>query len=180
MFPQLEFFRAPQLERSVRRLLIYATANSPIAYPFHIGVDGLFVFHSVRCSKRLRLPDWVHYKVNRDPKKVLSFTETPAKIASAQISTRDKAQWRALAPEEYKTSHTDETFTVTVDVGPHEAVWVTSMFHYFGDEDPNDVASWPIDEIGIAGVDGSMTFTGQKTRKAFTYVSRVLYTLTYK
>ena len=125
-------------------------------------------------------PIEVHYKVNREPKKVLSFTDPPAKIAAGQISSRDKAQWRTLAPEEYKTSHTDETLTVTVNVMPHEAVWVTSMFHYIGDEDPNDVASWPIDEIGIVGVDGSETFTGQKARKAFTYVSRVLYTLTYK
>lgn len=54
------------------------------------------------------------------------------------------------------------------------------MFHYIGDEDPNDVAEWPIDEIRIVRANGSMVFTGQKSRQAFSYVSRVLYTLTYK
>jgi hypothetical protein len=54
------------------------------------------------------------------------------------------------------------------------------MFHYVGDEDPNDVANFPIEEISVAGADGGMTFTGQKARRSFSYVSRVLYTLTYK
>jgi len=67
-----------------------------------------------------------------------------------------------------------------VRVLPNEALWVTDMFHYIGDEDPNDVAEWPIEEIKIVGTNGSMTFTEQKSRQAFSYVSSVLYTLTYK
>jgi len=69
---------------------------------------------------------------------------------------------------------------ITVSIMPREALLVTSMFHYFGDEDPNDVANWPIEEITVTGNIGGMTFTGQQTRKSFRYVSRVLYTLTYK
>jgi len=81
-------------------------------------------------------------------------------------------------PDEYQVNQ--ETRTITVSVLPHEALWVTSMFHYFGDDDPNDVASWPVDEITLTGAEGGMTFTGDKSRKAFAYISRVLYTLTYK
>jgi hypothetical protein len=124
-------------------------------------------------------PIEVRYKVNRDAG-VLSSTDTPAKIAASQVANRYRAQWRNLSPAEYQTSKNDRTITVIVNVMPHEALWVTTMFHYVGDEDPNDVASWPIDEISLAGTNGGMTFTGQKARKSFSYVSRLLYTLTYK
>ena len=123
-------------------------------------------------------PIEVRYKVKRDAG-VLSSTDTPAKIAASQIANHYRTQWRILSSAEYQTNRTDRAITVTVTVLPHEALWVTSMFHYIGDEDPNDVASWPIDEISIAGANGGMTFTGQKTRKSFVYVSRVLYTLKY-
>ena len=121
----------------------------------------------------------VRYRVKRDAG-VLSSTDTPAKIAASQATNRYRTQWRILSSAEYQTNQADHAITVTVKVMPHEALWITSMFHYIGDEDPNDVASWPIDEISIAGADGGMTFTGQKARKSFVYVSRVLYTLTYK
>jgi hypothetical protein len=124
-------------------------------------------------------PIEVRYKLKRAAG-VLSSTETPAIIAASQVANRYRAQWRNLSPTEYQTSQTDSAITVTVKVMPREALWVTSMFHYIGDEDPNDVASWPIDEISITGTNGGMTFTGQKARKSFNYVSRVLYTLTYE
>ena len=121
----------------------------------------------------------VSYKVKRNAG-VLSSTDIPAKIAASQATNRYRTQWRILSSTEYRTSQADNAITVIVKVMPHEALWITSMFHYIGDDDPNDVASWPIDEISIAGADGGMTFTGQKARKSFAYVSRVLYTLTYK
>ena len=124
-------------------------------------------------------PIEVRYKVNRGAG-VLSSGEAPAKIAASQVANRYRTQWRSLSPAEYQANQTDHAITLTVKVMPHEALWVTSMFHDIGDDDPNDVASWPIDEISIAGADGGMTFTGQKARKSFVYVSRVLYTLTYK
>jgi hypothetical protein len=83
-----------------------------------------------------------------------------------------------LNPDEYQVNQ--ENRTVTVTVMPHEALWVTDMFHYFGDEDPNDIANFPIDEISVVGAEGGMTFTGDKARKSFSRVSQVLYTLTYK
>jgi hypothetical protein len=120
----------------------------------------------------------VRYKIKRFPNEPSTLTARPAKIAAAQISTREKRAWRNLNPDEFQVNQ--ETRIITVNVLPHEALWVTSMFHYFGDDDPNDVASWPIDEITLTGAEGGMTFTGDKSRKAFEYVSRVLYTLTYK
>ena len=83
-----------------------------------------------------------------------------------------------MSPEEFQTNEANHT--ITVNVMPHEALWAASMFHYIGDEDPNDVTHWPIAEITISGEDGGMTFTGQQTRKSFKYASMLLYTLTYK
>jgi hypothetical protein len=111
---------------------------------------------------------------------VLSTTERPVKIAASQMSNHYRSQWRNLSSTEYQISNTANSSTVTVQLMPNEALWVTSMFHYFGDDDPNDVASWPLEEISINGDLGGMTFTGDKSRKAFEYVSRVLYTLTYQ
>lgn len=121
----------------------------------------------------------VRYKLKR-LKGVLSFTEPPAKIAASRVTNPHRKEWTDLSSIEYQINQTDQSITVTVKVMPHEALWVTSMFHYIGDEDPNDVADWPIEEISISGADGGMTFTGDKARKSFVYVSRVLYTLTYK
>ncbi|MGI8919008.1 MAG: hypothetical protein ACR2H6_10430 [Pyrinomonadaceae bacterium] len=123
-------------------------------------------------------PIEVRYKVKRFPNEPATFTARPAKIAASQVGTRDKAQWRNLTADEYQINQ--EERTLTVKLMSHEALLVRSMFHYIGDEDPNDVAEWPIDELSIVGPDGGMTFTGQKARKSFTYVSRVLYALTYQ
>lgn len=121
----------------------------------------------------------VRYIIKRDAG-VLASTETPVKIAASQVTNRYRSQWRSLSSAEYQISQAERAITVTVKVMPHEALWVTSMFHYVGDDDPNDVASWPIEEISVTGANGAMTFTGQKARKSFAYFSRMLYRLTYK
>jgi hypothetical protein len=120
----------------------------------------------------------VRYSIKRTDHDPPTFTPRPAKIAASEISTRDKRAWRNLTSDEFQVDQ--ETRTVTVYVNPGEALWVTNMFHYFGDEDPIDVREWPIAEITLTGVEGGMTFTGDKSRQAFQYESRVLYTLTYK
>jgi len=124
-------------------------------------------------------PIEVRYTIKRDAG-ALSSTDAPVKIAASEAANRYRSQWRSLSPTEYQITHTEHAITVTVQVMPQEALWVTSMFHYFGDDDPNDVASWPLDEITIRGAQGGMSFTGDKSRKAFEYVSRVLYSITYK
>jgi len=106
----------------------------------------------------------VRYKIKRFPNEPSTLTARPAKIASSEITTRDIRAWRNLTPDEYQVNQ--ETRTITVKVLPHEALWVTSMFHYFGDDDPHDVASWPVDEITLTGAEGGMTFSGDKSRKA--------------
>jgi hypothetical protein len=106
------------------------------------------------------------------------LTGSPAKMDASQLGSRGRDLWQPLSPDQYRIDQ--ESRTVTVALSPREALRVTSMFHYIGDEDPNDVAAWPIEEITISGDDGEMTFKGQKARKSFCYVSRVLYTLTYK
>jgi hypothetical protein len=87
-------------------------------------------------------------------------------------------EWKELSADQYQIDQEDRT--ITVSITPCEALLVTSMFHYIDDEDPNDVANWPIEEITVTGGIGGMTYTGQQARKSFFYVSRVLYALTYK
>ena len=123
-------------------------------------------------------PIEVRYTIKRFPNEPPALTAKPAKMDASQLGNHDRRQWKELRADQYQVSQ--ESRTVIVSVMPHEALWVTDMFHYIGDEDPNDVAEWPIEEITVNGYDGGMTFTGQKARKSFCYVSRVLYTLTYK
>lgn len=123
-------------------------------------------------------PIRVQYKIKRFPNEPPILTAIPAKMDASQLGSRDGQQWKKLNTDQYQIDQ--ENRTIIVSVMPHEALWVTSMFHYIGDEDPNDVANFPVEEISVTGADGGMTFTGQKARKSFSYVSRVLYTLTYK
>ena len=123
-------------------------------------------------------PIEVRYKAKRFPNEPPDFTARPAKMLASQLGNHDRQQWKNLTPDQYQVDR--ENRTVTVNVMPREALWVTNMFHYFGDDDPNDVANWPIEEISIMGAGGGMTFTGDKSRQSFSYVSRVLYSLTYK
>jgi|SRR5215831_14374505 len=120
----------------------------------------------------------VRYKIKRFPNEPPELTAKPVKMDVSQLGKRDRGRWKELSADQYQIDQ--ENRTITVSIMPREALLVTSMFHYFGDEDPNDVANWPIEEITVTGNIGGMTFTGQQTRKSFRYVSRVLYTLTYK
>jgi hypothetical protein len=120
----------------------------------------------------------VRYKIKRFPNEPPELTEKPVKMDVSQLGKRDRRQWKELSADQYQIDQ--ENRTITVSITPREALLVTSMFHYFGDEDPNDVANWPIEEITVTGDIGAMTFTGQQARKSFCHVSRVLYTLTYK
>ncbi|HEU0143484.1 MAG TPA: hypothetical protein VFQ47_01745 [Nitrososphaera sp.] len=120
----------------------------------------------------------VRYKIKKFPVGPPTLEGIPTKIDASQLGSRDRRKWQKVNPDQYQIDQ--ENRTVRVNLMPHEALWVTSMFHYFGDEDPNDVASWPVEEISAKGAGGGITFTGDKSRQSFTYVSRVLYSLTYK
>lgn len=123
-------------------------------------------------------PIEVRYKVKGTPSGFPPLNEIPVKMDASQLGSHKRDMWKELSPDQYRLNQ--EQRTVTAVLQPHEALLVTSMHHYIGDEDPIDVANWPIDEVGVTGADGGITFTGQKARKSFCYVSRVLYTLTYK
>lgn len=123
-------------------------------------------------------PIEVIYRIRQFANEPLAVDPQPAKISASQIQSRDRTAWRKLTTGEFQLNQ--ETRTVTVHVLPNEALAVTQMFHYIGDEDPNDITNWRLDEITVSGASGSMTFTGDASRKSFKYVSRVLYTLTYK
>jgi hypothetical protein len=123
-------------------------------------------------------PIEVRYKIKKFPVGPPTLEGTPTKIDASQLGERDRRKWQKVNSDEYQIDQ--ENRTVTVNLMPHEALWVTSMFHYFGDEDPNDVTNWPIEEISVKGADGEMMFTGDKSRQSFSYISRALYTLTYK
>ena len=123
-------------------------------------------------------PIEVRYKIREAPVGPRDFSGTPSKKDASQLGKGNRTPWRKADASEFRLDAVNRT--VTVVVLPHEALWITSMFHYIGDEDPNDVANWPIEEISVTGAGGAMTFTGQKSRQSFSYVSRTLYTLIYK
>jgi hypothetical protein len=103
---------------------------------------------------------------------------SPLKTDASQIGSRVEGRWQQLSPDRYQFDR--ENRTVTVVLSPLEALRVTSLYNYAGHEDFADEASWPIEEISIAGEGGGMTFAGPAARKSFTYVSGNLFTLTYK
>src|SRR6266852_5210021 len=46
-------------------------------------------------------PIEVRYRIKRFPNEPSTLTARPAKIASSEITTRDKRAWRNLTPDEY-------------------------------------------------------------------------------
>lgn len=101
----------------------------------------------------------------------------PMVVRSANLEMQDISKWTKLTPDRFRINQWNRT--VSVRLAAKEALWVTSMHHYIGDEDPNDVKNFPVDEVSVRGADGEMRFTGDKARKAFERMSRVLYVLRY-
>jgi len=83
-----------------------------------------------------------------------------------------------IAADRYKIDQ--ENRTVTLKLLPQEALFLTSMHHYTGPDDPIDVKWFPIEELSVAGSVGSLKSSGKQLLKAFSEQSRVLYTLTYQ
>jgi hypothetical protein len=70
--------------------------------------------------------------------------------------------------------------TISVSLMPQEALQIARIHKYGGHDDPHGAAQFPIDEIVITGTSGGLKFSGGQARKAFSEVSRALYTLSYK
>lgn len=102
----------------------------------------------------------------------------PMAVSAANLEVKGISKWTKLEPHRFRIDQVNRT--VTVAVSAHEGLRITSMPHYIGDEDPNDVQNFPIQEVSVAGKDGEMRFTGDEARKAFEKKSLTLYVLSYK
>jgi hypothetical protein len=120
----------------------------------------------------------VVYTVKPVPHGPPSLEIEPMVVSSDKLELRDKSKLRKLTSDQFRVDQ--ENRTVVVRLSAHEALLITSMPHYIGDEDPNDVENFPIQEISVADADGEIKFTGDKARKAFERRSRVLYVLSYR
>ena len=70
--------------------------------------------------------------------------------------------------------------SVTTQLMPGQAFRVETMNHYSGHDDPTDTHKYQIRRIVVSGAHGESEFTDEQARRAFTRVTRSLYTLTYK
>ena len=119
----------------------------------------------------------VLYKVKKFPVPLASL-DPPATTDVSKLSPKGNHNWAGLASTHYQLDEVNRTVTVWLEAG--KALRVTTMFHYFGHNDPQDAANYPIEYITMTGASGSTTFAGDQARVGFTEVSRVLYTLTYR
>ena len=94
------------------------------------------------------------------------------------MKSNEKIKWQDIAADRYKIDQ--ENRTATVKLLPQEALFLTSMHHYIGPDDPIDVNWFPIEELSVAGSVGSLKSSGKQLLKAFSEQSRVLYTPTFQ
>jgi hypothetical protein len=123
-------------------------------------------------------PVEISYKVKDPPNGPPKIDVIPATKLASQLKPNEKTKWQDLAADRYKIDQ--ENRTVTVKLLPQEALFLTSMHHYTGPDDPIDVNWFPIEELSIAGSVGSLKSSGKQLLKAFSEQSRILYTLTYQ
>ena len=121
---------------------------------------------------------FVVYKFKTFENQMAKFEIEPRVAAGSELSSRHKTKWERLSADRYEVDQANRI--VRVSLHAHEVLWVTTMSHYIGDENPHDVTSFPVQEISMNGPAGEMKFTGDKARKAFEYQSATLYTLAYK
>ena len=123
-------------------------------------------------------PMEISYKVKEPPNGPPKIDMIPATKLAPQLKSNEKNKWQDIAADRYKIDQ--ETRTVTVKLLPQEALFLTSLHHYTGPDDPNDVNWFPIEELSISGSVGGLKSSGKQLLKAFSGQSRVLYTLTYQ
>ena len=119
-------------------------------------------------------PIQVIYKIKPFPSGSQNLEVEPKVASAADLESRDSSKWTKLHPNQYRVDQLSRTVTVTLHA--REALLITSMSNYTADK----VKDFPIEAVSIKGAAGEMTFTGEKARQAFQYVSTVLYKLTYK
>jgi hypothetical protein len=149
----------------------------------------LIILSSLACAACSYITDFVvinesesqveiSYKVKEPPNSPQKISVIPATKLASQLNSDEKNKWRDLAADRYKIDQANRT--VTVKLLPQEALFLTSLHHYTGPDDPNDVNWFPIEELNITGSVGGLKFSGKQLLRAFSERSRVLYTLTYR
>src|SRR5688572_1781307 len=123
-------------------------------------------------------PIEVSYKVKGPPNGRPEIGVTPAVKSASQLKSSEKNEWRDLAADRYKIDQANRT--VIVELQPQEALFLTRMHSYTGPDDPHDVTWFPIEELNIAGSNGSLKASGKQMLRAFSKQSIALYTLTYQ
>ena len=103
--------------------------------------------------------------------------ELGVKLAS-ELDDRDIA-WRALQSSD--VSFNADTRTVVVTLMPKDALRVERQKDASCDEDnPQRAEGFFIEEIGLAGSSGAITFQGEQARRSFVYGPKSTCVLTYK
>ncbi|HEY7181021.1 MAG TPA: hypothetical protein VIC84_06365, partial [Blastocatellia bacterium] len=123
-------------------------------------------------------PVEINYRVKEPPNGPPKIDVVPATKLASQLKSNEKNKWRDLAADRYKIDQ--ENRTVMVKLLPQEALFLTSMQHYIGPDDPSDLNWFPVEKLSISGSVGSLKFSGKQLLRAFSEQSRTLYTLTYQ
>jgi hypothetical protein len=149
----------------------------------------LIVFSSLVCTACSYITDFViinasespvevTYKIKEPPNGPKNISVIPSIKLASQLKSDDKNKWNDLAVDRYRSDQASRT--VIVKLLSQEALFLTSMHHYTGPDDPHDVECFPIEELSIIGSVGNLKSSGKQLLRAFTEQSRVLYTLTYQ
>jgi hypothetical protein len=108
-----------------------------------------------------------------------SLPGRPAKMPASQLG-RGGNGWvqLELPADQYRIDEINRT--VTLSLGPGDALRIATLHNYGGTEDDAE-RDYPIEQVTIVGAGGEMRFTGRQARLAFSVASDdSLYTLTYK
>lgn len=120
----------------------------------------------------------VEYKVKIYPNNPV-LNNVPSKIPISQLENKSKPgyQLEKLSNNQYQFDK--ETGVVKVQVMPREALWISS-FPGYGEYKYEHLEYFSIQEISIKGTEGEIKYTKRQTLGAFSKVSDMLYTLTYR
>ncbi len=99
---------------------------------------------------------------------------TPGVVAASELREHGH-EW---TPTQFQLDEASRS--VATQLMPGQAFRVARLHHYSGHDDATDTDKYPIRGIVVSGAHGNLEFTDEQARRAFTRVTRSLYTLTYK
>lgn len=119
----------------------------------------------------------VRYRVKKGSLGPITIAGPPAIIPSSQLGSNGRLPWQQLSGDRLRVD--EEQSTIVIELQPSEALRLTSLSGY-GGHDAADANHFSIEEIELNGSRGRVLLVGAQARRAFSKVSRALYTLTYK